>query len=788
MAMVGVAVAVLAITISVSGASGLWSPLADIAASEPGAADFFPAFEPRISRLEAKLTEETATHFTLALTFGGSVCGARHPCQILVDDKPLAQGQMDVNVALGESLHRVEKTVRIKVAEVDGTGWGGAMRFLHVNADLRSREYEIEVVRPPQYDNMVTPTDIVVKDALGRVIRTDPPYSPERARKGSLKYVAEGDRQAATLQVSCPAVAGVTQKYDQLLAAVGAVQPVNYMRGDITRIQATCSYSDWDKTISKTFVLVFGQHEQHRDEAGRDEATISARLMALPQYGFCESVEADDEELRPAPGRDLSEIGGSTAKTGTVCKLDESQGMFVATFSSTSEGAQPTAWLVDRQTGQRFDMFNGVPKGIALTYERRYFAMEVKDGDVSLSYPVVFIWVALCDTLACPSGQAPVSMNAAFDAKQHMCANETCNELDQEHCCVDRAMCSSYHAVCPAGHVLRSDAADVACEGAACSLENDVFTCCQPTWSSTTTRTRTGTTSTRTGTTSTMTTTTRTNTGTTSTRTGTTSTRSTTTQTTTTRTGTTTTSTTAYCTESNVFYTPLDMKHTKPTIEASGQACQDRCKAKEGCVHFSFWTDIGHCHLQDDSATRIELGFGFEAGPRDCLPGATVTTTNTITVNEECRQTGLFWSPLMTNVPQYLHGSEEEMVRQCQKLCARTTGCARFVLDINQKMCRFADSSATPSVGALRTVSGPPTCGAVYEEMADLMVRRFEEPPLSREAKGEEQEWSAGSLRTFAAFAVLSAASSLALVSCHRRSRWGASGAVLLLADPAAAE
>lgn len=81
------------------------------------------------------------------------------------------------------------------------------------------------------------------------------------------------------------------------------------------------------------------------------------------------------------------------------------------------------------------------------------------------------------------------------------------------------------------------------------------------------------------------------------------------------------------CYESDSKYSPDDMNGTRipearrrrrrrSTLSLS--ACQNRCAAVRGCVHFSFSRN-GECHLQDSSAVQVSSS-GVTAGPPTCRP------------------------------------------------------------------------------------------------------------------------------------------------------------------------
>jgi hypothetical protein len=67
------------------------------------------------------------------------------------------------------------------------------------------------------------------------------------------------------------------------------------------------------------------------------------------------------------------------------------------------------------------------------------------------------------------------------------------------------------------------------------------------------------------------------------------------------------------------FRTPLDMPGTSPTVEASVEACHQRCVSTDGCGYFSLNEDNMECHLQAPSAGGIKgAGGPWRSGPSDC--------------------------------------------------------------------------------------------------------------------------------------------------------------------------
>mmetsp|Transcript_10455 Transcript_10455/g.36749 ORF Transcript_10455/g.36749 Transcript_10455/m.36749 type:complete len:501 (-) Transcript_10455:298-1800(-) len=148
----------------------------------------------------------------------------------------------------------------------------------------------------------------------------------------------------------------------------------------------------------------------------------------------------------------------------------------------------------------------------------------------------------------------------------------------------------------------------------------------KPTTTKTTTSTETSTkTSTTTSTRTATKTTTKTTTATVTT-TVTTTTKTTTTVTTTTPAPTTTKTTTTMdpvtatmqCAQTDIAWEPLDMPGAFFSKEVDIAHCQQRCRATEGCLHYSYWIPAGDCHLQDSNSFSGTV-VSFLSGPPSCV-------------------------------------------------------------------------------------------------------------------------------------------------------------------------
>jgi len=180
----------------------------------------------------------------------------------------------------------------------------------------------------------------------------------------------------------------------------------------------------------------------------------------------------------------------------------------------------------------------------------------------------------------------------------------------------------------------------------------------------------------------------------------------------------------------DVVYLPLDMEGVLPSIEMDRQACRRRCANTPRCLHYSFWAAGGHCHLTDEKAQRMAYGFGFESGPRVCKEEFTVTRTTTqmYTENFECIQVGVDWTPAFEShfATNLAHADREGHLRECREYCQSNQRCTNFVFDRASNACRLAGIEASPMPSLDTLISGPPQCGEIYQEIGDLVMRKYE--------------------------------------------------------------
>jgi len=170
------------------------------------------------------------------------------------------------------------------------------------------------------------------------------------------------------------------------------------------------------------------------------------------------------------------------------------------------------------------------------------------------------------------------------------------------------------------------------------------------------------------------------------------------------------------CFEDDSTWEPLDMPGTYPVPVSGVKACQRKCAETHGCVHFSYWQELRHCHVQDAYAIRQRGRTGFVSGPFKCwedLQGHGWVRKDPFTfVHRElaCVELGTLYSPLMGVVKFFPKMDEIKAIRKCRDYCASHEGCVHFSLQFPARGCRMAGKSARKLQPFLNAVSGNWTC------------------------------------------------------------------------------
>jgi len=164
------------------------------------------------------------------------------------------------------------------------------------------------------------------------------------------------------------------------------------------------------------------------------------------------------------------------------------------------------------------------------------------------------------------------------------------------------------------------------------------------------------------------------------------------------------------CFQQNVSYEPLDMLGTVLSTEGGLLDCQDRCARVPGCTHFTYWKPLRHCHIQDNFSVARPDRADFVAGRPTC------DTKTAALEDPDCFTHGFGYWPTMRNVKKIPHlattMANSEVLDACQKLCAETKGCARFLFGMQSRVCQLVRKKAF-KYQAPQFISGPPDCSKV---------------------------------------------------------------------------
>jgi len=175
---------------------------------------------------------------------------------------------------------------------------------------------------------------------------------------------------------------------------------------------------------------------------------------------------------------------------------------------------------------------------------------------------------------------------------------------------------------------------------------------------------------------------------------------------------------------------PLNMPGTTLSLETDDSACQERCKRTSGCVHFSYYVQLGHCHLQSRRATLMPGQVGWISGPASCS-GAPASSSGGGGGSESRRRSrdGCF-KEHSTYMPMDMIGVTPAVMSSevlCQDACRSHSRCDVFTYETLSGLCHLqARAKATLLKNkVLMSVTGPAWCTSV--DIARGNIRRFDE-------------------------------------------------------------
>jgi len=169
------------------------------------------------------------------------------------------------------------------------------------------------------------------------------------------------------------------------------------------------------------------------------------------------------------------------------------------------------------------------------------------------------------------------------------------------------------------------------------------------------------------------------------------------------------------CFEDDIAYEPLDMDGHVMTWMPNATACQQSCAVAEGCAHFSYLKTLGHCHLADSAALRLQGNPGFVSGPALCGQDA-----------HKCFEVGSSYVPVIVGASTSFISirDKKKAAKACQDYCNGFKHCAHFVIRFPDQTCDLATESAAALWPTLFHVAGPSSCPGHGSAHAD-MERKF---------------------------------------------------------------
>jgi len=220
--------------------------------------------------------------------------------------------------------------------------------------------------------------------------------------------------------------------------------------------------------------------------------------------------------------------------------------------------------------------------------------------------------------------------------------------------------------------------------------------------------------------------------------------------------------------------------------EPDAFACQKRCQAVSGCVHFSFFKATLDCHLTDAFAIRrsSEGAVGFMSGPFRCWGGipdqdkyAKLGPKTYVPKELACMEVGVVYWPEMALPrifpPEHSRGDlllGRNSIHNCQQLCSISDKCKHFSVHFPDGLCSLAAADARPISGIENTISGrrDNMCKATIKPEAALTDVALEPHIRLQPGSGTTRTASAAAI----ALPLLATVTALATLAFRIRAQW----------------
>uniref|UniRef100_A0A7S1A328 Uncharacterized protein n=1 Tax=Noctiluca scintillans TaxID=2966 RepID=A0A7S1A328_NOCSC len=405
-----------------------------------------PAFESWINDYSVSITDPHQDVLFVIPELNLSKWDSLNTPRIILDGQNFEYNAIEpINmiVQLNNSIGPVDRTIVLKLKDPSGQALLGGLF-------PREHDYRIHITKPPVFEKVVCPQNIIVTDLKGNIL-TPVPLSHHDVCRVLYTFDMPEDAKGARLKVQCSEFATGLQ-IDGKKADPDVTFLASFEEGMVSEsVLVQCMYEDpaWthskhlERTVEVTLQRSFNLSE------------VVVQMLVVGGAGVCENDRTHHFSC-PLPA------DFETANLLVNCDNESVE-----------------KYLQSRVSGERYDVSSGIPLEIPAhsTYD-----LVLEAGDFNYVYAVDVGRAsgtttigdgALCSTLSCPTG-----WRMREDAWTRHCSGSMCDSfLDTNECCYWAYPCTTFP--CTGDYVLKPDAHVRFCIDGGCDAALDRDNCCE---------------------------------------------------------------------------------------------------------------------------------------------------------------------------------------------------------------------------------------------------------------------------------------------------------------------
>lgn len=371
-----------------------WLRLKSVGFSE---GELNPPFDGKLNDFELTVKNPGVRSFTMTIGLDLRHYDLLHLPKIWVDGKVLKYSPLDpieIPIFVNDTIGALDRTVSITMEDPSGKKFGG---FLGIGGKVRTHDYRIRCLQPPEFQKVVKIEKIKVKLDNNTYLKSDKADD----ETGQSWYTIPATSSGAYVEATCGKYATSTTINGR---EVGRGQPTWFeMHEPHVTWLVECRYEDrWTQNpVARSYQV----HMNHLQDKFKRPT-----IRMMPQDGSCEEDEDVDGIHCRCTGKENNRL---------IATFDDSS---VVVFLETDHGA--------------VHLMSGIPALVTLPKYVNDWHLSVK-GLKEVKVPIKMVVGQECHYLQCPQGWVPKPpLDAGENAQLHLCYSDSCNlEDDGTTCC-----------------------------------------------------------------------------------------------------------------------------------------------------------------------------------------------------------------------------------------------------------------------------------------------------------------------------------------------------------------